>query len=336
MLRVVAATILCSMLMASTAFAQSKAGTTLAAFMGIEPSARYAGMGNAGAGHSGGISSVYFNAGAIGTLGNPAILVTHSEWFAGISYDYAAAAIPAGGFGTFFASVTALNSGDITVRTVSQPLGTGEFFTVSDVALGIGYGRQVTSRFSAGLQVNYISETIFHTSDHLMTFNIGTIYRLNTSGLKIGFGLSNVGTRGSFSGKDLAIQYDNDPNVYGDNSSLPGSQLTDSYQVPILFRLGLSMPYATGEHSELLFLVDALNPNDNTQSVNTGAEWTWNGSLSLRAGYQTLFQQDSTLGPTLGFGIAGNLVSTRYRLDYAWASHDYLDQTQRFTLVLRF
>ena len=59
--------------------------------------------------------------------------------------------------------MTALNSGDIDVRTVDQPLGTGERYTVSNVALGLGYGRQITSRFAAGLQVNYVTERIWHT-----------------------------------------------------------------------------------------------------------------------------------------------------------------------------
>jgi hypothetical protein len=75
-----------------SAYAQSKVGTTVGAFLRIEPSARAAGMGNAGSALPGGIEAIYFNPGAIGTIENAAVSYTHSFWFADIDYDYAALA----------------------------------------------------------------------------------------------------------------------------------------------------------------------------------------------------------------------------------------------------
>ncbi len=46
-----------------SAYAQSKVGTTIGAFLRIEPTARAAGMGNAGSALPGGIEAVYFNPG---------------------------------------------------------------------------------------------------------------------------------------------------------------------------------------------------------------------------------------------------------------------------------
>jgi long-subunit fatty acid transport protein len=86
----------------------------------------------------------------------------------------------------------------------------------------------------------------------------------------------------------------------------------------------------------MLFLVDALHPNDNTESLNTGVEWSWHDALALRAGYQTLFQEDSELGATLGFGLKSGFSRTRFDFDYAWAGHERLDDTHRMTLVLVF
>lgn len=321
---------------AGPAGAQSKAGTTMAAFLGIEPISRCAGMGNAGAALSEGIESVYFNAGAIGTISRPAILFTHSLWYADITYDYAAAALPVRTWGTLFASVTTLGSGEINVRTVEQPLGTGERYTVGDLALTLGYGRQVTERFTAGFQVNWVRERIWNTSSSFTTFSAGTVYRLTESGIRLGSFLSNLGTESGYSGRDLAIQYDNNPGVFGDNSALPGEQFTGDFPVPILARVGLAIPWAVDERSRLLFLLDALHPNDNTESVNAGAEWAWKETLALRMGYQTLFQDDSDLGLTFGFGLQGGLGDNRYHLDYAWADHEFLQETHRMTLVLDF
>jgi hypothetical protein len=317
-----------------SAAGQNKTGTSIAQFLGIEPSARHAAMGNAGVALFDGIESVYYNPAALGGLPRTSVQLTHSEWFADINYDYAAVALPIGTLGTFFGSVTALNSGDIEVRTETQPLGTGERFTVGDVAIGLGYGRRITPRFAAGAQINYVNERIWHTSSKLVTFNVGTLYTFPLSGLRIGSSLSNVGTRSRFTGRDLAIQFDNDPDVNGDNSALPGEQFTEKFPVPLLFRVGVTLPTRLGEASTLILSADAFHPSDNTEYVSAGAEWSYRNTIDLRAGYQNLFQSDSELGPTLGVGIRGIMSESQFQLNYAWAGHERLAETHRMTFVL--
>jgi len=135
--------LICLLGAAADASAQTKVGTTIAQFMGIEPSAQHTGFGNAGAALATGIESVYFNPGVIGLLWETEIQFTHAAWYADIAYDYAAIAVPVRRWGTLFSSVTALNSGDIAVRTVEKPLGTGEDYSVGNTAIGLGFGRQV-------------------------------------------------------------------------------------------------------------------------------------------------------------------------------------------------
>ena len=109
---------------APPASAQSKVGTTIGQFLGIEPSARHAGMGNAGVALFEGIESVYFNPGAMGALDRPAVEFTHAPWYAGITYDYAAAAYPVGRWGTVFGSVTSV-LGEFTIRDALRRAVTG-------------------------------------------------------------------------------------------------------------------------------------------------------------------------------------------------------------------
>jgi hypothetical protein len=313
---------------------QSKVGTTVAQFLGIEPSARNAGMGNAGVALPEGIEAVYFNVGAIGTIDRPTVQLTHSEWFAGIDFDYAAGALPIGRWGTLFASLTALNSGDILVRTVTQPEGTGERYTVGDVALGLGYGRRITRRFSAGIRANWVHQRIWHTTLNAGTIDLGTVYRFRENGLTIGSSLSNVGTRSRFTGRDLAIQYDADADTFGGNSTLPAEQFTNQYPMPLLFRVGISYPLRIRGDAEMLFLLDALHPNDNSESIDVGLECSLRRRLCLRAGYQNLFQDESEVGWTLGVGLRGGVAERSFQVDYGWGSHDHLDETHRLTLVL--
>jgi hypothetical protein len=163
---------------ASLGSAQTKTGTTVGQFLLIEPSARIAAMGNAGVTAYGEIQSAYYNPGSLGHLTGSGVQFTHSAWLADIAYDYVGAVLVLGDVGNLFGSVTSLNSGEIDVRTVDQPLGTGERYTVSDVAFGLGFGRRISDHFSLGLQVNYLQETIWHSSMSAVALNIGTIYEV--------------------------------------------------------------------------------------------------------------------------------------------------------------
>lgn len=319
------------------AAAQTKTGTAIGDFLLIEPSARVAGMGNAGVTLDAGIQGVYYNPAAIGYLDRYALMFSHSAWLADIDYNYAAAALPLRRWGTLFASVTALSSGDILVRTVDQPLGTGEFYDVTDVAVGVGWGLRVSDRFSAGFLASYVQETIWHSSTSTAVFGLGTIYQVADDGLHIGASISNYGTGAGFDGRDLRITYDQDPDRYGDNGALPGEVYTEKYPVPVLFRVGVGLPYRFGEQSELHLALDAFHPSDNSESFSLGAEYVYRHLFALRGGYQNLFQKDSEVGLTLGAGLQGELSRTLgYGLDYAWADHGRLESTHRLTVAITF
>ncbi len=325
-----------ALLAAGAANAQSKTGTSIGQFLLIEPSARLTAMGNAGVALYDGIQSVYYNPAALASVDRYALQASHSDWLAGIDYDYLAVGAPFGRFGTAMISVTALSSGEMDVRTVEMPHGTGERYSVNDLAVGLAYARPISDRFSAGGQLTYLQETIWHTSMKTLVLNVGTLYRISENGLHIGSSISNIGTKGGFSGRDLAMQYDNDPDRYGDNSALPGERFTDDFPLPILFRVGLAYPKQVGRDSRLLLEVDAFHPSDNTESMSLGAEWTWKEALSLRSGYQNLAQKDSEVGLTLGIGLRGRIGQPEFHFDYAWADYGRLEETHRLTFVLTY
>lgn len=327
--------IVCTTL-ASPVLSQSKTGTTIGQFLLIEPSARVAGMGNAGATVYGEIQAVYYNPGSAGFLKRSQVQFTHNLWLADISYDYAAIALTLGESGNLFATVTSLNSGEIEVRTVDQPLGTGELYSVTNLALGIGFARQISDRFSMGVQLNYIQETIWHSSLSAFGLNVGTLYIVSDNGLHIGASLSNFGTRGRYDGRDLRIQYDRDPGMHGDNSALPAAQQVEEFPLPIVFRVGLNYPVQIFDGNELRFAVDAFHPNDNTESLSLGAEWNFDNTLFLRGGYQNLFLVDSEVGLTLGAGLRYSMNVTSVSVDYAWADHGRLRESHRFTIGFSF
>ncbi|MFA6438590.1 MAG: PorV/PorQ family protein [Bacteriovoracaceae bacterium] len=326
--------IICSALVLAVAnlLAQSKTGTSIGAFLSIEPSAHIAAMGNAGVTVYSELQAIYYNPGAVGFMQGTSVQFTHSVWLADIAYDYGVFKFDIEGMGNIYAAFTSLNSGEIDVRTVEQPLGTGERYSVSDVAIGIGIGRQISERFSVGLQANYIQETIWHSAMNAFSFSVGTIYRISPDGLHLGASISNFGTRGQFSGRDLQVPYDQSISKYGDNSQLQAELLTNDFALPVMFRVGIGMPVQLSESNTLTVAVDAFHPSDNTESMSVGAEYIFDHLIALRAGYQNLFLQDSEVGLTFGTGIEYEMSGYKINFDYGWADHGRLKEAHRISV----
>ncbi|MBN8588710.1 MAG: PorV/PorQ family protein [Rhodothermia bacterium] len=319
----------------SFALAQSKTGTTIGQFLLIEPSARAMGMANASVTTYGDPSSGYFNPAAPAWEPRTAVQFSHGAWLAGISHQFATADLRLGQTDALSVSVTSLNSGEIAVRTVEQPLGTGEQYQVKDLALSVGYSRKLSDRFSAGVNLKYVTERIWNSALQAGALDFGVMYKL-PFGAQLGASLSNFGTKGKFDGKDLRVRFDANPDKYGDNSSLPAALVTEAHQLPVLFRVGMDYPVSLGKKAQAIFAVNAYHPSDNTESVSFGTEITLFETFSLRGGYQHLFQQDHETGLTLGAGIHYEIDQYRFRFDYGWADFGRLGSSQRFGFAFEF
>lgn len=321
----------------SSLLAQNKTGTTIGQFLKIDPSARASAMANASTSLYGEASSLYYNSASLGRLTNVDIQFTYNQWLADITYDYAVIAVPITNLGTFALQLTSLNSGEIDVRTVEYPKGTGERYSVTNFALGLGFGLMLTDRVSVGLQVSYIQETIWHSSLSTFGLNFGVQYQVEENGLTVGASILNFGPRAGYDGRDLYINYDFNSDKYGDNDLLPAELRTDAYSLPTSFRVGVSYPLIINEDNKVTFAMDAFHPNDNTESISIGSEWQFLNSFSVRGGYRDLFIPDSEAGLVLGAGVRVNVLeSYNLRFDYAWADYGRLEQAHRFTISLGF
>ena len=321
----------------SSLLAQNKTGTTIGQFLKIDPSARASAMANASTSLYGEASSLYYNSASLGRLTNVDIQFTYNQWLADITYDYAVIAVPITNLGTFALQLTSLNSGEIDVRTVEFPKGTGERYSVTNFALGLGFGLMLTDRVSVGLQVSYIQETIWHSSLSTFGLNFGVQYQVEENGLTVGASILNFGPRAGYDGRDLYINYDFNSDKYGDNDLLPAELRTDAYSLPTSFRVGVSYPLIINEDNKVTFAIDAFHPNDNTESISIGSEWQFLNSFSVRGGYRDLFIPDSEAGLVLGAGVRVNVLeSYNLRFDYAWADYGRLEQAHRLTISLGF
>ncbi|MDZ7261022.1 MAG: PorV/PorQ family protein [candidate division KSB1 bacterium] len=336
-------TALCICLMASLSQASifgglTKSGTTAAQFLKIQVGARAIGMGGAYVALANDASSIYWNPAGLTRVGpHGAVNFVHTDWLANTNFDFAAAVIRAGTEGTFGLSFTSLSMPDMKVRTEFEPEGTGEYFSALDLAMGLSYARQITDRFSIGFTGKYLRQQIWHTAASALAFDIGILFRTDFDWLTLGMSISNFGPKMQYSGKDLFVNYDFDPNKWGDNENIFANLQTDKWDLPLLFRFGLAMEILKHEMSQLLASVEARHPNDNTESISLGLEYGFRQWFFLRSGYQTLFEPDSERGLTLGMGLVYYLSTTvLLHFDYAYADWGRLTNVHRFSLEITF
>lgn len=316
---------------------QTKIGSTAAPFLNIAVSPRAISMGGAFIATANDVSSLYWNpAGASRSNINEAMF-SHSRWFADINYNWAGAMIKLGGAGTLGLSLTYLDYGDIEITTLSEQDGTGQFFSAHDLSMGLTYAYNLTDRFSLGGTVKYIQQTIWNSSASAFAMDLGVLFHSDINGLRIGATITNFGTEMQMDGKDLLVQHDIDPNIYGNNDQILANLQTDEFPLPLTFRIGLAMDVLDTEDHRFTLAADALHPNDNSESVNVGAEYMFNNLVAFRVGYKSLFLDNSEEGLTAGVGLNYDFSSDfGVKVDYAYQDFGVLDYTQHFSLGIKF
>jgi hypothetical protein len=315
----------------------TKVGTTSAAFLEIEVGSRANGMGGAFVAVADDATALYWNPAGITQLQSSEISLIHTEWLVGINYDYGAIVIPIGFNNVIGLSLMALTMGEMEVRTVEEPEGTGEMFSAVDMSASLSFARSLTDRFAIGFNAKYINQRIWHMNASSFAIDVGTIFRTQFRDMKIGMSISNFGNKMQMQGRDTQIEHDIAPEIEGNNSQISAFLKTDKWSLPLIFRVGISMDIVNNGNHRVTFSSDANHPNNNTEYINVGVEYSFNKFLFLRAGYKSLFLQDSEEGLTMGAGIVQSLRGLgEMKFDYAYADFGRLNNTQRFSLGIKF
>lgn len=317
----------------------SKVGTTVAPFLNLDIGARGVGMGGAFVSIADDATSMFWNPAGIATMSNREVVFGYNNWFADISLNYVGFAVPMGGrFGSVGVNLVYLNYGEMEKTTYLSPDGTGEKFDAISYAIGLNYARNLTDRFCVGLNVKLINERIYHSSATGFAFDLGTVYTTAFEGVTIGMSIRNYGTKMKMDGRDLYVPVDVDPTIEGNNYEINGKLNTEAYDLPLLFRVGLSVDLLKGiGNSNLIMAVEALHPNDDYESVNIGTEYIFNNMFLLRVGYKSLFMPDSEEGLCFGAGFQTNITGILgLKFDYAYQNFGILGNTQMINASFTF
>jgi len=315
----------------------SKRGTTAATFLAIGQSARAIGMGSAFVGVANDVSSIYWNPAGLTKAEGGQVMVDHTNWIAGTSYNFFAVSYNTGDYGTIGVSFTGSNIGDMKVTTIDEPWGTGEVFSATDMAISLAYALQLTDRFSIGFNPKFVYQGIWKMSATAFAIDMGVQYVTPFDDAILAMSISNFGTDMRLLGQSNLVLYDPDPYTTGNNGKIPAYLETNEWSLPLTFRVGVSYNPIKSENHNLTLAFDALHPSDDYESINFGMEYGFQDFLFLRAGYKSLFLDDSEESYSLGFGLKKNLMgNVAIKVDYAYQDFGRLNNIQKFTLTVSF
>ncbi len=317
----------------------SKTGTTAASFLEIGVGAGATGMGGAFVSIADNASALYWNVGGIAELPQFEAIIVHTDWIAETNFDFAGLVLPLGNFGTLGFSFTSLSMDDMKVTTVEQPGGTGEYFSASDIAVGVSYARLLTDRFSIGFTFKYIEQTIWHMSASAFAIDAGTKFRTDLlGGLTIGATMSNFGSPMELNGRDARYFIRVDDTKDGSNDQIPTSIEMDTWELPLMFQIGVSTFAFNNDTYKLRVAADATVPNNNYQSMNVGGELSFEDFLFLRGGYNSLLLEDGEGGLSFGVGINSKMIFSDavVNFDYAFRDFGRLQNVHNFSVGIKF
>ncbi|MCH7858329.1 MAG: PorV/PorQ family protein [Candidatus Marinimicrobia bacterium] len=309
-------------------------------FLNFSIDARAAAMGDAltAQDHGSAVSMFYNPASMASQTGLVSAAFGFTQWIADINYSGIAVAYqPAGGlYGVFGISVLTVNYGDLegTVRADNDAgfLSTGTF-SPAGTALGLGYARALTDRFSVGGNVKLVSEDLgssaveFEDPDltgegryvktnlkfednkqSIVAFDFGVLYRTGFRSLIFAMSARN------FAGDVTYAE--------------------ESFDLPLTFRIGLSMNLMdfTGMDQDIhsfVLAIDTERPRDFSEQIKIGGEYVFMNTLALRGGF--ILPTDEQ-GIMLGFGVQ----RSGFSIDYAYSQFGVFGAVNRFGLQASF
>ena len=315
----------------------SKRGTTAATFLEIGVGSRALAMGTAFTAVADDPSAIYWNAGGLARLKRHGIIFNHTQWIADTRFDFLGAAFRMGRWGTVGFSITALSMDEMEVTTLEEPDGTGQTFRAGDFAISLAYSFSLTDRFSLGINGKFVRQAIWDMAATGFAVDVGVFYVTPFKGLLLGMSMTNFGTKMRMDGDNSRVLYDPDPTASGNNGRIPALLEMDRWPMPLNFRIGLAYRVFENQLHRMLLAADAQHPNDNYESVHVGVEYVYKDMFALRAGYKSLFLQDSqeslTLGAGLNYPLMGNVM---LHIDFAYLDFGLLESIQKYSVGIEF
>ncbi|MDX9789585.1 MAG: PorV/PorQ family protein [Candidatus Kapaibacterium sp.] len=309
----------------------TKIGAAGGQFLKIGVGARGNALGGAYTAVTNDLSSIFWNPAGLAEINTMSADFSYTQWFATYSHNFGAVAMPIGDGYTAAVSFTSLSSGDIRVTTVERPEGTGSVYQVNDVAVAASFSGYLTDQFSFGVTVKYVQNAFSSVSANGFAFDIGTKYDTGIQGIKLGFSMHNLSTQQQYDGTDLRTSKKLNESL--DMAPLDATYLAYPFNLPIVFRAGITTDIIEQDEHKLLAAADFVTLTDVAEQFMLGAEYVWNDFLAIRGGY--VFGQ-SQMGLSGGIGLKYFGGAFGGSIDYSINPTTSLGLVNRLSVALNF
>jgi len=316
----------------------SKVGTSAANFLKIPVDAIGTARGEAVVTGFDDPASMYYNPSTLALISKPSTHFSYVDWYEGISINHAAIAIPLASWGVLGVNLVSMNSGDMEITTELDQDGTGDFFDVGALQLGLAFARSLTDHFMIGANAKVLRESIMNSHAQGFALDIGGRYITPWKGLILGFSISNFGTKMQMTGDDLLTTNDPDPLNSGNNDIINAYYATDRFDIPLRMVIGSSWQMIDTPLLGIALEADGVFPSDNEAWMNIGIDAAIaNSLLHVSAGANHIFLSENdpqlSVGGGLSYRIIGGVI---LRADYAIQSHTYFGYNEHFSISLKY
>ncbi|MEM8887430.1 MAG: PorV/PorQ family protein [Bacteroidota bacterium] len=301
-----------------------RAGISALTFLKIEVSPRAAALAGASNTLTGDAYAIANNPASLAEVDQFSLGASNTFWVADINYAFLAANIPTKNAGNFAISLSGLNSGPMPVRTTFQPEGTGQNFYAYYLTAGVSYAKRLTDQFSWGASAKYVHEQLAEFQANTFVVDLGFLYETDFRDLRFAVVLENFGPNSTLSGE---VEIDTTFNRKGIS--------LDSYPAPALFKLGVSIKAweNDAEDQYITGMLQLNHPNDNSENIRLGLEYSYKDLLFLRAGYKINVADQNY--PTAGIGLRMRAGRHPLIFDYALDPLEFLGNVHRVGLSFR-
>jgi hypothetical protein len=323
-----------------------KVGTSSLQFLKVMPTARATAMGDAYVSMARGADAAFWNPAGLSTVEGLDISSTLTSWLFDTRQVAITTGLSLGDLGVVAMQFQFVDYGIVdearpdAIDLVVGPDGeqffnpglNGRSFRPFAYLLGGSFARAFTDRFSAGVSVKYVMESLwsdpvftdvnpttgkvdqYKTYADVVLFDFGMTYNTGYRSVRIGVAVQNFGSQVTFA--------------------------SNAYPAPLAFRIGVSGD-AVGPDALLInddvhrltLAYDLFQPNDYQQQMHLGAEYAVADVVALRVGYKVDYD---TEGMTYGAGLHATIAGTPMSLDYSFGSMGpYLTSVHRMSLGVR-
>lgn len=305
-----------------------RVGTSVFTFLNIGVSAGAVGMGEAVVAISQDASSIYYNPAIAAQFKDPQLVFSKVTYPADIHYDYASYSQRL--FRQQYIGVSAgiLHMAPMMETTEYLPSGTGNYFVFQDRFVGITYGARMTDRFSFGVTLKHVQETLAQQSMGSTMIDMGTFYWTGYRSLRFSASLLHFGSEVKPDGV-----YEKHIIDFNTGEEIVDKTSFQAFSPPTIFRVGTAMDIWETDQHLLTGSIQLNHPVDNAEYVVFGFELNLYKMLYLRSGYKlNKLEENYSLGVGLKVPVGGSAI----KVDYSYSNFQHLSDPTRLSIGVTF